>query len=365
VIRIAAYVVGIAAVAGLLCAPALWSSGDDADMPWAPRWEPVLGTSRAGLVVVLVVGVVAAVLAGLLGARARERPPAYPPTRRPPEGIGPGQAVYLLEERTPRRAYVGTLLHAADRGAATLDRLEDGWRITAAGAGDGSVDEVTRDVVARLTGEEGRFTARRGDATAGARLQESIDGFAGTLRQWGLRSGNLSRTGVTRGVGAVIALGLVLVALCLVLRPFGMSMTGIVPGALVVGGVSAAVSGAGRRRTRRGRSLWAQVGGFQRMLRTPSSRQRFGFSGREESYTAYVPWAVALGCAPQWAQKYRTELGAEPPAPGYLPPYAGAHTVAHVDALVHDLDATVSSALAASAASRRRPSGGGGLGIRF
>ena len=363
VIRIAAYVAGIAVIAGLLCTPVLWSSGDGrADLPWTARWDDVLGTSRAGLAVVLVLGVAVAVLGGHLAARARERPPAYPPTDVPPPGIGPAQAVYLLEGRVPRRAFVGTLLHAAERGAATLDRLDDGWRITAA---HGAVDEVTQQVVSRLTGEDGRFTAGRADAAAGDRLEEVIDGFAGSVKAWGLSSGNVSRTGVS-GLGAVlVVLGLVLAALCLVEQPFGMSMIGILPGALVVCGVSAAVAGAGRRRTRHGRATWSQVGGFKRVLQSPSSKQRFDFSDRHEVYAAYVPWAVAFGCARQWAQKYRTEVGAEPPAPAYLPAYAGDHAVAHVDAMVHHIDSTVTSALAASAA-RRRPSGAGlGRHARF
>ena len=58
------------------------------------------------------------------------------------------------------------------------------------------------------------------------------------------------------------------------------------------------------------------------MLSTPSSKERFDFSGRQELYTAYIPWAVALDCADEWAEKYRTEMGAEPPVPAY---FAGAY----------------------------------------
>ena len=65
----------------------------------------------------------------------------------------------------------------------------------------------------------------------------------------------------------------------------------------------------GHRRTRAGRDLWSRVGGFRRMLATPSSKERFDFSGRKELYTAYIPWAVAFDCADEWAAKYRTEIG--------------------------------------------------------
>ena len=72
-------------------------------------------------------------------------------------------------------------------------------------------------------------------------------------------------------------------------------------------------TGAGTKRTRQGRDLWSRIGGFHRVLSTPSSQDRFDFSGRQELYTAYIPWAVAFGCADEWAAKYRTETGAEPP----------------------------------------------------
>jgi hypothetical protein len=363
VIRIAAYVAGIAVIAGLLCTPVLWGADDGrSDLPWTARWDTVLGTSPVGLTVVLLLGLAGAVLGGHLGATARQRPPAYPPTDAPPAGIGPAQAVHLLEQRVPWRAFVGTLLHAAERGAVTLDRLDDGWRVTVVPGQDGAVDEVTHRTVRLLTGAEGRFTVGRRSVDAGQRLEEAIDGLDRSVKEWGTRSGNLSSSGVG-GLGAVLAVvGLALVAVCLAARPFGMSMIGIIPGAFAVCGISMIVAGAGRRRTRRGRALWSQVGGFKRVLETPSSRQRFDFAGREELYTAYLPWAVAFGCARQWAQKYRTAVGSEPPAPTYLPPYAGAHTVDHVDAMVHQISSTLRSAVSSYAATQRSSAGGGGFG---
>ena len=53
-------------------------------------------------------------------------------------------------------------------------------------------------------------------------------------------------------------------------------------------------SGANTRRTAKGRELWSKVGGFYRVLSTPSSQNRFDFSGRQDLYTAYIPWAVAF-----------------------------------------------------------------------
>ena len=69
---------------------------------------------------------------------------------------------------------------------------------------------------------------------------------------------------------------------------------------------------------RAGRDLWSRIGGFHRVLSTPSSKERFDFSGRQELYTAYIPWAVALDCADEWAAKYRTEMGTRAAGPALL-----------------------------------------------
>ena len=98
------------------------------------------------------------------------------------------------------------------------------------------------------------------------------------------------------------------------------------------------------------------------MLSTPSSKQRFDFSGRQDLYTAYIPWAVAFGCADAWAKKYRTEVGAEPPVPAYFAGYyAGAHTGDYVSSMVNDFNSTVSSSISAYQATQSHSSGGGGF----
>ena len=130
-----------------------------------------------------------------------------------------------------------------------------------------------------------------------------------------------------------------------------------------LGGLSLMATGSGTSRTRAGRDLWSRVGGFRRMLSTPSSKQRFDFSGRKELYTAYIPWAVALDCADEWAAKYRVEIGEEPPVPHYFAgAYAGAHAGAFVDSMVGDFDCTVSGAISSYNATQSSSSSGGGGG---
>lgn len=331
-------------------------------LPWTTRFDSVLGTSPALLAVVLLVGLAAAVGGGLLGANARERRPAYPLRYTPPDGLGPAQAVYAMDERIPREAFVGTLLHAAEKGAATLDRHDDGWTITRAGTG-ADLDPVTVDVLDRLVGSGvgDTTTITRKNVSDGQFLTSVIGSFEGEVKAWGIRSGNLSRTGVGPAGGILVIGGLLLAGFCLIWRPFGMSMLGIVPGAFAVCGASLARTGAGTKRTQQGRQVWSQAGGFKRILETPSSEQRFDFSGRQELYTAYIPWAVAMGCAKQWANKYRTEIGSEPPVPLFFAGYTGAHGGTFADAMVHDFNSTVNSAISAYTATQHASSGGGGF----
>jgi uncharacterized membrane protein len=121
-------------------------------------------------------------------------------------------------------------------------------------------------------------------------------------------------------------------------------------------------TGAGTIRTQSGRELWSRVGGFYRVLSTDSAEARFDFSGRKELYTAYLPWAVAFGCADTWAKKYKIETGEEPPVPLYYA-YAGASTQNFADSMVHDFNSTVSSAISSYEATQSSSSSGGGGGF--
>ena len=144
-------------------------------------------------------------------------------------------------------------------------------------------------------------------------------------------------------------------------NPFDMTMAGAIPGAFAVFAAPLLAPGSGTRRTASGRELWSRIGGFHRVLSTPSSEQRFDFSGRQELYTAYVPWAVALGCAREWAAKYRTEMGTEPPVPSYFAgAYLGSATGDYVGSMVDDFSSTVDSAISSYQATQSSSSSGGG-----
>ena len=99
--------------------------------------------------------------------------------------------------------------------------------------------------------------------------------------------------------------------------------------------------------------------GFRRVLATPSSEDRFDFSGRKELYTAYIPWAVAFGVADQWAEKYRIETGEEPPTPVYFGSGYGYTGGNFASSMADDFSSTVSSAISAYQATQSSSSSGG------
>lgn len=336
-------------------------------VPWSGRWDEVLSTSVVALVLVLVLAVLAGLAGFVLVRRSRETDPQFPLVYAPPEGIGPAQAAYLVTEDVDDEQYVATLLYAAERGAIDLDRQDRTWTITDknGAAGWAAVDPVT-DRIAHLLGGPGTsFVADPDDVAAGKRLKDEIASFEDEVERWASSSGLMVTSGLG-GLGTIVVIGAALVALATAFfNPFSMSTLALIPGLFAVFGAGLASTGAGTRRTRAGRDLWSRAGGFRRILSTPSAQDRFDFSGREELYTAYVPWAVAFGCAEEWAGKYRTEMAAEPPVPTYFPHYySGAAIGSAVSSMTEDFSSTVSSAISSYEATQKSSSsssGGGGF----
>ena len=335
-------------------------------LPWAPRFDSVFGTSILGLLVVLGIAVLAGLLGYVLVRRTRETNPQFPLMYAPPEGIGPAQAAYLVTEEVDDEQYVATLMYAAEKGAISLHRAEDRtWTITDKNGAQGwaGLDPVTNGVAHLLGGPGTSFVADPDSVPAGLRLKDEISSFKEGTKTWASSSGLMTRSGLG-GLGGFVVGGLILIVIYGVIsNPFGMSALLLVPGLFVVFGAAIALPGAATRRTRAGRDLWSRAGGFRRILATPSAEQRFDFSGRQELYTAYIPWAVAFGCADEWAGKYRTEMGAEPPVPTYFPHYyTGAAVGSAVSSMVGDFNSTLSSAISSYEATQKSSSSGSGGG---
>jgi len=336
-------------------------------LPWASKYDPILGTHPALLGVVLVGSVLLGGAGTALSQTTREKDPAFPLMYAPPDGIGPAQAAYLLTERLENKAFVATMMYAAEKGAVKLDQADRSWTLTGTEKTDAwdQVDDITQLVGSHLdvVGSGASFQASAGSVSAGKKLQSALSSFEANTEAWAKTSGLMITSGLGGAGGFVlIALAAATVALG-VWNPFDMSVLALVPGLFAVGAVAVAFSGAGTKRTPAGRELWSRVGGFKRILSTSSAQDRFDFSGRKELYTAYLPWAVAFDCADEWAKKYRVETGEEPPAPSWFPVYAGVHTGNYVNQMVDNFDSTVSGAISAYQATQSSSSSGGGGGF--
>ena len=332
------------------------------DLPWPAKWSPVLGDSIGGLVTVLLLAAAAGGVGALLTSRTIERRPPYPLQYAPPPDVGPAEAAYVVTEKVDQQAFVASMLWAAQQGAVALDRDGDSWTITDKAGPDGwaKLDRATVAVAPLLGGEGGTFRAAK-DVESGRILQKRIAAFERETKDWAQGNGYLSKTGFSGVAVLLVLVAGVLAGLAAIHTWFGMSISGLVPGVFAIAASGTLAPTASTRRTAKGRELWSRLGGFRRMLSTASSKDRFDFAGRQDLYTAYIPWAVAFGCADEWAKKYRTETGTEPPVPAYLGGYyAGAHTGDYVNSMVHDFSSTVSSSISAYQATQSHSSGGGG-----
>ena len=337
------------------------------ELPWKASLDPVLGTNVVVLGLVLLLSVGAAVAGFVLVRRTHETDPQFPLMYAPPEGIGPAQAAYLVTEKVDSEQYVATLMYAADQGAIDLKHDGAGWTITDknGAAGWAGLDTVTAGTAHLLGGPGTSFTARPSDVASGKRLKDEISDFETGTRSWATSAGLMEHSGLG-SKGTLVIIGcFILVPVIAFWNPLNMSAIALIPGLFAVFGAGMASATAATRRTRAGRDVWSKAGGFRRILATPSAEARFDFSGREELYTAYVPWAVAFGCADEWAGKYRVETGAEPPVPSYFGnAYAGAYAGNAVSSMVDSFESTVSSAISSYEATQKSSSsssGGGGF----
>jgi hypothetical protein len=333
--------------------------------PWTPRYDAVFGPS-VWLLPFVAGAIVLLGLAGWRAARSAYEPkPPFPLMYAPPEGLGPAQAAYIFTEVADREDYVATMMYAAERGAVQLERNQGAWTVTDKQGPKGwaGLDKVTNRVARLLPGEGGTFVALPSDVSTGKVLQSELASFESSTKSWAREEGLMVRSGLAGAGGIVVLVAFGLALLLAIFNPLKMSVLALVPGVFAVFAAPLLRRGSGTKRTAQGRDLWSRIGGFHRVLSTSSSKERFNFSGRQELYTQYIPWAIALDCADEWAAKYRTEMGTEPPVPTYLGTgYYGSHTSNHVSQMLGDFSSTLNSAISSYEATQRSSSSGGGGG---
>jgi uncharacterized membrane protein YgcG len=336
-----------------------------ATLPWTARFDKIFSRS------VPVAGVVAllSVLAGLVGywwdRRSREAPPGAPVLYVPPDGLGPVQTAYIVNENVGDHALVATLLYMAERGLVRLNRAKaTRWTVTGLGTPEqwAAVDPVTREVGDALgVSTAGGKLSVTGSQTAGQKLSDAKTRLVSSCRSW-------ARTrGFVVSVAAEWA-GRVLVVICLVLAVVGFAgaftwtMWGLPFAAFAIAGIGLLAGGVGTRRTPSGRRLWSRAAGFERLLATPSAEDRFDYAARKDLFISYIPYAVAFDAAETWAAKYRTATGSEPPIPTWYPVSGSSSpaTLYSSSGGFSSFDSAVSASISAYKSAQSSSSGSGG-----
>ncbi|SKZ38762.1 putative membrane protein (DUF2207) [Mycobacteroides abscessus subsp. massiliense] len=335
---------------------------DRVSLPWTPPFDGVLGQSRVAAYGLVLLALIGLGVGGVWSWRGREESPGYPVAYEPPPRLGPVQTCYVMREQIPANALVATLLHQAQRGLTTIQQTQEStWRIEAHGGDWEGIDPVTRQVglALGLETEGGTFEAD-GSQAAGHRLQSASEALAKDTKIWAREEG-LVINELPQQIGRLLALtAWVVAALLVFIRPGGATIWALPFLGFGIGGVGLLFAEVETRRTPKGREQWARAGGFYRLLSTPSAQDRFDFSAQKDLYTAFVPYAVAFGCADEWAKKYKLSTGQEPPVPSWYVGPTTPHGLFGASTAFAGFESSLRSSIGAYETSQSSSSSGGG-----
>ena len=184
--------------------------------------------------------------------------------------------------------------------------MPTGWTLTdsSGAAGWAGLDAATRQVAGLLSGPGASFSAGRESVLAGKTLKSEMGQHESAVKSWARREGFLTTAGLGSWAGLLVLASIGLAGI-LVFNPIGgMRGFALAPGFFGLGAIEVLGIGASTKRTAAGRDLWSRVGGFRRILSTPSAVERFDFSGRQDLYTAYLPVGGRLRLrSDEWADE--------------------------------------------------------------
>jgi uncharacterized membrane protein YgcG len=112
--------------------------------------------------------------------------------------------------------------------------------------------------------------------------------------------------------------------------------------------------------TREGMRMRDQVSGLKVALSTKASVERFDYSLKARYFMQFLPWAVALDCAGDWAEACKPDDPAHEADPGY---YMAMNYYYMSNAMSSTIASVSEGAIASYSASQSSSSGGGGGGF--
>ncbi|NQU36079.1 MAG: DUF2207 domain-containing protein, partial [Actinobacteria bacterium] len=332
-------------------------------LPWTSQWDAIFGRTVPLVVLVLLLSVIGAVVGFLWARTSREDPPGFPVMYAPPKGLGPVQTKYMAYEEVGSHGLAATLYYLADQRLVQLERRsDDSWLVTGIGTQEqwAAVDPVSRATATKLgvTMQGGWFLAEKTKA-AGEVLASAKTGVVSETRQWS-KSAGLTVTAANEQLGRGLWLvALIVAGLGFIFGPA--TMYGLPFAAFALGGVGFIQTGVGTRRTTAGREVWSRSAGFERLLSTDSSQDRFDFAANKDLFISFIPYAIAFGVADKWAEKYRMYTHEEPPDPFWYPyGYIAGASLYSSGGGMGGFDSALSSAIGTYQASQSSSGGGGG-----
>ncbi|HMY09022.1 MAG TPA: DUF2207 domain-containing protein, partial [Marmoricola sp.] len=257
---------------------------DRVSMPWPMAWERALGSSVFPSILAALLTIAAAWGGAKMARSVKEVDPAFPLTYQPPEGIGPAQGRYLLDEKADAKGFVAALLETGAAGATTLERTQDdGWTITSTGdqAAWQRLDTGSSAAAQLLAVQSRPFHTKKKDVATGQQLQSAVKSFSSKTSTWADENGLMTKAGLGWLNIVIFIAALGGGAWIILFSPKLPSVLALAPLVLAVFAIQVIMPGAATKRTEQGRRLWSELGGFHRVLSTPSSEARFDFSGKQ------------------------------------------------------------------------------------
>ncbi len=317
----------------------------------------------------LIPGAVAALLLGLLIWRLRERPVNDAPVfAAPTDDILP--AVWTYGEDPPDHPFQTMLMQLATLGTVRLEVQAEGqftdnkpdwvkvWRT------DKPMAQVAgaQDFISGLDLEGSGSVAKieKSNVTMGSKVQSTEAALSNESEAGARRAGYFTKSTLGFFVNLIASVLAPLAILAVVL--FQQRWIGAMLLVPAIAGIWAPWS----LRTRlsdQGLAMRDQVAGLRTALSTPASVERFDYSLKARYFAQFLPWAVALDCADEWAEACKPPPGTDG-GTGYDPTYAAAWSSYNASQAVSTAVASVSAgAVAAYAATQSSSSGGGGGGF--
>ena len=327
--------------------------------------EPISAPSPVTTIVLSVLAGLVALVLGVAALRAtREREPGFPVLFEPPVGVPPALGVRVLDETDSDDDLQATLFDLAQRGV--LEIVGDGSEWLVRVVAEPSTQElhpVERTLLSRLGlfGVGSSFTVSKSTAS-GKRISEARTALRSQVTAASRRYLSSSTAGVISAIFGWIAAAGFAAMVGLYLFADGafrswplLAGTGVF--VLVVAGLMVD-RGSLTIRTAAGRDVWSRTGGFARFLTTDSSEARFDAAAHLDWYPRYLPWAVALGSADEWAKRYEAQGVSTPEVPWFVWTGVGRANF-NASSMNRSFNAAIASAAGAYAASQSSSGGGG------